>query len=80
MGLGVECTHKRVITTTVAGRLTKCVTDQGAHQLHAKLVGSVVRIRVRRQRETAPPIWSELLLQQLSVQTTRERHLHGNMK
>lgn len=80
MGLGVGCTHTYVITTTVAGHLTKGVTDQGADQLHAKLVGSVVRIRVRRQRETTPPIRSELLLQQLRVQTARERHLHENIQ
>lgn len=46
-----------------------------AHQLHAKLVGFVLRMRARWQGEAAPLVWDELLLLQLGVQATRECHL-----
>lgn len=49
-----------------------------AHQFHAKLVGFVLGMRVRRQGEATPTVWGELLLQQLGIQATRECHLDVN--
>lgn len=46
-----------------------------AHQFHAKFVGFVLGMRVRRQGEATPPVWGELLLLQLGVQATCECHL-----
>lgn len=49
-----------------------------AHQFHAELMGFVLGMGVRRQREAAPPVWSELLLLQLGIQASGERHLEMN--
>lgn len=49
-----------------------------AHQFHAKLVGFVLGMRVRRQGEATPTVWGELLLQQLGIQAMRECHLDVN--
>lgn len=79
MSLGGERSHTQTaLQLPITDGLTKCGTDQGAHEFHAKLMGSELGVRVRRQRETAPPVWSERLLQQLRIQTARECHLHGN--
>lgn len=49
-----------------------------AHQFHAKLMGFILGMRVRRQGEATPTVWGELLLQQLGIQATRECHLDVN--
>lgn len=74
MGLEWSVHTKTLLQLPITNYRTKQI--RVTHQLHAKLMGPVLGMRVRRQRESTPTIWSELLLQQLSIQTTCERHLH----
>lgn len=77
MGLGTENrhTHKlRAIDSYLRSAQQRWVKKE-THQLHAKFVGFVLRMRARGQSEATPPVWGELLLLQLGVETACERHL-----
>ena len=46
-----------------------------AHQFHAKIMGFVLGVRARRQREATSLVCAELLLLQLGIKATGECHL-----
>lgn len=51
-----------------------------ADQFHAEFVGFVLGMSRRGETEATSPVGGELLLLQLSVQASRECHLHVNRK